>query len=148
MKRIGTLALIGLLGSAAAACKDDTTGTSIPNIVGTWHATSAVVTNVATPAVSVNLIALGATLQITFTSSLNYTSTINLPGQPAEVSSGTYVETATQLTLHDTQASTNPTVTFSLAMSGGTLSLTGGSPFTFDFGAGDVAARLDVTLVH
>ena len=147
MKSFRTLALIGLIGSAGAACKDDTTGTSIPDIVGTWHGTTAVVTNVATPAVSVNLIALGATLQITFTSSLNYTSSINLPGQPAEVSSGTYVETATQLSLHDSQ---NPTdvVTFSLALSGGTLSLTGGSPFTFDFGSGELPARLDVTLVN
>ena len=147
MKSIGTLALIGLIGSAAAACKDDTTGTSIPDIVGSWHATTAVVTNVATPAVSVNLIALGATLQITFTASLNYTSTINLPGQQAEVSTGTYVETATQLALHDGQNPSN-VVTFSLASSGGTLTLSGGTPFTFDFGAGEVPARLDVTLVH
>lgn len=147
MKTIGKLLLVAWVGSAGAACGSDSTGTSLANIVGTWHATTAVVTSVANPSTSANLIALGATLQIVFSANLTYNSTINLPGNAPEVSTGTYVETATQLTLHDASSS-GDIVTFSLAQSGGTLLLTGGTPFTFNFGSGDVPAKFDLTLVH
>ena len=148
MKAIGKLALLGVLGGLGAGCSEDSTGTELPNIVGTWHATSAVVTNVASPTTTVNLVTLGATIQVVFNANLTYSSTVNIPGEAAEVSTGTYVVTATQLTLHDDQPSGGDTVVFSLALGGGTLTLTGGSPFSFDFGAGEVAATLALTLVH
>ena len=148
MRLAGKLVLAGVIGSIGAGCGSDSTGANgLPNIVGTWHASSAVVTSVANPATSSNLIALGASLQVVFNANLTYTSTVTIPGQAADVSNGTYVETATTLSLHD---AVNPAdvVTFSLAVNGAALVLTGGSPFTFDFGAGDVPARFDLTLVH
>jgi len=148
MRFVRKLVLVGVVGGLGAGCSGDSTGTSLPDLVGTWHATTAVVTSVANPGTSVNLIALGATLQITFNANLSYTSTITVPGEAPEVSNGTYVETANQLTLHDNSSSGSDTIVFGLGLSGGTLSLTGGTPFTFNFGAGEVPARLDVTAVH
>lgn len=148
MRTLEKLGLIAVVGGLGAGCSGDSTGTVQADLVGTWHANTAVVTSVANPATSANLIALGATIQITFSANLNYSSTVTLPGQAAEVSNGTYVQTATQLTLHSDQASGGDTITFSLALSGGTLTLTGGSPFTFDFGAGEVPATFNLTLVH
>jgi len=147
MKTLQKLVLAGVVGGLGAGCSSDSTGTSLPEIVGSWHATTAVVTSVANPATTANLIALGATVQIVFNANLTYTSTVTLPGSAPEVSTGTYVETAIQLTLTDSSQS-GEVVTFSLAVSGGTLMLTGGTPFTFDFGAGDVPARFNLTLVH
>ena len=149
MKTLPKLVLIAVIGSLEAGCSSgDSTGTELANIVGSWHATTAVVTSVANPTTTSNLIALGATIQVTFNANLTYSSTTNVPGQGADVSTGTYIQTATQLTLHNDQSSGGDITTFSLALNGATLSLTGGTPFTFDFGAGEVPARFDLTLVH
>ena len=147
MNSIRTLLLVGVVGGLGAGCSEDSTGTSL-NIVGSWHATSAVVTEVANPANTANLIALGATVQIVFNANLTYSSTFTFPGQGAQTSTGTYVLTATQLTMQDDQASGGEVITFAIAQSGGTLLLTGGTPFDFDFGAGEVASKLDVTLAR
>lgn len=147
MRMIGKLVLAGAIGGLAGGCSGDSTGTSLPELVGTWHATTAVVTSVANPATSANLIALGASLQIVFRADLSYTTTTSLPGNGAEVSTGSYVETATQLVLHGDPGSGGEVTSFSLSLSGGSLLLTGGA-LNFDFGGGEVPAKLDLTLVH
>ena len=148
MKIVRKLVLIGAVGGLGAGCSDSTGSSDLPDIVGSWHATTAVVTSVANPATSANLIALGATFQIVFNANLTYSSTVNFPGEPVDISTGTYVVTATQLTVHNDQSSGGDIITFSLSLSGGTLTLTGGTPFSFDFGAGDVPATFNLTLVH
>jgi lipocalin-like protein len=139
--------LVGVFSSAVLGCGSDSTGSETVNLVGTWHATHAQATSIAHPATTLNLIAAGVTLQVVFTANHTFTSTSTFPGNAPEISTGTYTQTATKLTLTNDQNSGGDVVVFDLALNAGTLSLTGAN-IGFDFGAGEEASRLDLTLVH
>ena len=146
MNRLKILVLASTLGGAALSCGGGT-GPDLPNIVGSWHATTIQVTNKANSAQTTNLITLGVTIQVVLNANLSFTATFSAPGQAPDVSTGTYVQTATTLTLTDNTASGGEVNAFTYTLSSSTLTLSGGS-LDFDFGSGEVPVRLDVTLVH
>jgi len=142
--------LIGGLSSAVLGCgSDDSTGPQLQDVVGTWHATKAQVTSlVEAPFVAtIDIVASGGTLQVVLNANHTYSSTVTFPGEAPETSSGTYTQTATTLSLINDQNSGGDVIVFDVALSNGTLLLTNGI-ITFDFGSGEVASKLDLTLVH
>ena len=147
MRSVRKLVLVGVCAGAVLGCGDSGTGPAPVNLVGTWHATSLRVTSVAHPANTVDLHAVGVTLQVVFTSNHTFTSTFTSPGNAPDVSTGTYAQTATSLTLTDDLSSGGDVLVFTLTSSAGALLLSGG-PLDFDFGTGEEPSRLDLTLVH
>lgn len=148
MRSVRKLIQVGLFSGVVLGCGDESiTGSQLPDVAGTWHATQAQVTSVPNPATTMNLITAGLTLQVVFGANLTYVSTTTFPGESPEVSTGTYTVTATKLTLSPVQNSGGDVWAFDLAISNGALVLTGAT-IQFDFGAGDVASKLDLTLVH
>jgi len=139
--------LAGLFGAALAACGSDSTGNSIPNIVGTWRATKFEFVSVANAATKVDLIAAGGTGTIVISSNGSFSTTLTAPGQTPLVSTGTYVETATTLTITITNPPPTEVATFAMAVSGNAMVLTG-AQVTFDFGSGDVPAYLNINLTR
>ena len=89
MRSIRKVILVGVFSGAVLGCGiDKTTGPQLADVVDTWHATRVQVASVANPATTVELVAAGATLQAVFNANLTYTSTVNLPGDPPDVSTG------------------------------------------------------------
>jgi Lipocalin-like domain len=147
--RIGVgMATAGLV-LAAAACGDS--GPSMDSFVGTWNATKAEFVSEADATVNADIIALGATFQITFNADstwraiLTFSALVPAGGQVApDTSSGTWTSSIDVLTLVTTGQSGN--TQFNFVLSGNTLTLTGGH-MTWDFGTGDEPAILNVTAV-
>jgi hypothetical protein len=140
--------LIGGLSSAVLGCgSDDSTGPQAQDVVGTWHATKVQVTSVANGANTIDIVAAGGTLQVVLNANHTFSSTVTFPGEAPETSTGTYTQTATTLSLINDQNSGGDVIVFDVALSNGTLLLTNGT-ITFDFGSGEVASKLDLTLVH
>jgi hypothetical protein len=140
--------ILGVVVAAAAAsgCGGDSTGTDVPDIVGSWNVTRFEFVSKANAATKADLTTLGATANLVFAANKTFTLTANVPGQGVDVSTGTYVVTATTLTVTNTSETPPETLVFSMVLSGNTLTLTNGSS-TFDFGAGDVPAWVNLTLV-
>ena len=147
MSRFGKLVVAGFLGTVAAGCGGDNAGPSLPNLVGTWHATKIQVTNKANASETIDVTPLGATLEFIARADHTFTATFGIPGEPPDVSNGTYVQTATMVTTTDDASSGGQVNVFTYSLSGGTLTMSGGT-VDFNFGSGDVASRLDLTLVH
>ena len=147
MRSSSALIRAGVVASAILGCGNDATGPEVADIVGSWHATRAQITSVAHPASTIDIVAIGATLQIVFTANNTFTSTAAFPGEAAETTTGTYTVTAGKLTMTNDQNSGGDVLVFDIALSNGTLSLTGGA-IDFDFGTGEEASKLDVNLVH
>lgn len=148
MRSVRKVVQAGLFCSALLGCGGESlTGSQARDVVGTWHATKAQVTSVANSATTMNLITGGLTLQVVFDANLTYVSTTTFPGESPEVTTGTYTASATKLTLSPVQNSSGDVWAFDLAISNGALVLTGAT-IQFDFGAGDVASKLDLTLAH
>jgi hypothetical protein len=137
----------GVIGGTVIGCPNDSTGSSLADILGTWHATAIQATSKSNSANTANLYAQGARLQVTFNADLTYSSSIMLPGQAADNSMGSYLKTATNITLTGDQASGGEIIAFTYLYSkgNGTLKLSGGS-ISFDFGTGDEASKLEITL--
>ena len=148
MRSVRKLIQAGVFCSAVVGCgSESVTGNQIPDVVGTWHATKAQVTSVANAANTVDLVAIGSTIQVVLNANHTFVTTATFPGEAPDVSTGTYTVTATKLTLTNDQASGGDVEVFDVALNNGTLLLTNGA-INFDFGAGEVASKLDVTLVH
>ncbi len=144
MSRAKALLLALALGGALAACTNsDSTGAN-PNVVGAWTITKFEFTSIANPSTKTDLKALGGSGTITFNSNGTWSVALTVPGQGSLNSNGTYTEGASSLTIVVTSDNPPETVTFGLAVSGGTLSLSGGTT-TFNFGTGDVPAHITIT---
>lgn len=144
MANLKRLVMVALVGGGAGSCSDSTEPT-LPNIVGNGLASKAELIRVANPATKVDLVAQGAVVTVSFTAT-TFTLSATIPGEPASVSTGTYVQTASSVTFTETNPGSDVT-TFGLSLSGSTLLLTGGTGFEMDFGNGNEAATLDLTLV-
>lgn len=144
MSRISRLAFVALTGAALAACTDHSN--DVPDVVGTWNATAATVTNAANASETTDLYAAGARFKATFNSDLTFQSILTDPVAPPDTTNGTYTETTSTLTLTDTGPGSTGPVAFALTRTGNTLTILGGTT-TFDFGSGVVAAKLDITFV-
>ena len=141
MKTLRRLALVGALSSLAAGC--GTTEPSLPNIVGNWLATKFEFVSVANSSTRVDKTTQGTiTMVITATA---FSISGGPAGQAPQVFfSGTYTEAATTLAISGTdQGGHAETLTFAMALSGSTLSLTGATT-NYDFGSGDVPAYVNL----
>ena len=147
MPALRIVAHCGVLLGLLAACGSDSTGANPPNVVGTWNATKFEFVSIANPTTKLDAIAQGASATLLLTSAHGFTLTLNAPGQVQQVSTGTYVETATTLTVTVTTPPPTQTLGFDLVVSGVTMSLTGGTT-TFDFGSGSTPAHINLTLTR
>ncbi len=145
MNPIRTLLAVSAVGCAALSCSGSTEP-GVPDITGAWHATRIQVTNKANAAQTSDLFLAGVTITISFNADHTFTSTFTAPGEAPDVSSGTYVQTATMLTLTDSGVG-GEVNSFTYTSTSGSLTVSGGS-INFDFGGGEVPAKLDLTLVH
>jgi hypothetical protein len=138
------------LGVALAACSGD--GGTAPDPTtfnGTWVATKVEYTSVANPATKVEVIALGASLTVQLNNNGSYTSTLTMPGEAPEATTGTWNASAEVFTLHWLEGGFTHEMQFDWTMSGPTLSLVGADS-DFDFAGNDefLPAKLNVTLVR
>ena len=146
MGKLARSAFIAIISGVVVGCGDgDSTGPNADSILGTWTVTKAEVISVANPSTKIELVALGFTGSLVLNSNQTFTFTTTIPGESPEVSTGTYTYAAGQLTLNDTSSSPPETFSFTVALSGSTMTLTGGS-VEWDFGAGEVQATLNLTL--
>lgn len=139
--------LAGLVSGLVAACSGDSTGNSIPNIVGTWRATKFEFVSVANAATRIDLIAAGGTGTVVISSNGSFSTTLTAPGSSPIVSTGTYVETATTLTVTITNPPPTQVLNFTMAVSGSAMVLSGAQT-TFDFGSGSVTAYVNINLTR
>jgi hypothetical protein len=138
------------LGLALAACGGDGgSGPSSSDLAGTWRASRMEFVNAANPSTKVEVIALGATLTVQLSAGGAYTSTLTMPGEPAEVTTGTWSSSTDVFTLHWTEGGFIGEMQFDWTLSASTLTLQGAdSEFDFnDDGVGE-AAKLNLVLVR
>jgi hypothetical protein len=125
-----------------AACSD--TGPSADSFVGTWRATKMEFVRVANPSETVDLIAdLGGSFTITFSADSTWEAIQTVPSVAPDTVDGHWSVSLDVLTLTQTGQSGNRQFTF--VLSGDTITLTGGD-VEWDFGSGDEAATLSITL--
>ena len=158
--KLTRLALAVLLsGAVAVACNGDdedmmgTTGTTIADLVGTYAATQALFTLNADPAVSLDLVLIGATVTAVVTNGTGgrFMFTIAVPGAPDQVVTGDFSIDGNNATLINDADPTDPlTGTFSLSTDGNTLTLTVNDTELVDFTGDGVPdpARLDAVFVR
>jgi hypothetical protein len=144
MGKVARFAFIVTISGVVVGCGDGT-GPSADSIAGTWTVTKADVISVANPSTKTELVALGFTGSLVLNSNQTFVFTTTIPGDTPEVSSGTYAYTSGQLTLTTTSSSPPETLSFTVTLSGSTMTLTGGI-VEWDFGAGTVEATLNLTL--
>lgn len=140
MKRIsmGTV----LLAALSIGCSDSTGPAEPADLVGTWNASAFVFTNSADAAQSVDVIALGMSLSLTFTET-TMSWVINFPGEDQEVFTGTYSITGNQITFSDP---IDGDETFTQSLDGNILTLTSSDTFDFNDDGQETAATTVMTL--
>jgi flagellar basal body rod protein FlgF len=141
MSRPLAIALAGAVLLAGAACSDSLAPS---DVAGTWNATSVVFTSVANPSTnSGNVIALGFSLSITLNADGSASVTQD-DGSGATTDTGTYTINGSDFSLTtggDTSSGT-------IALNGNTLTVHITTGVTFDFGSGDEAATVALTLTR
>jgi len=136
--------VIGLL--LGAGCKSSTGPEDEDDFVGTWRATKAEYTSVATPANKVDIIAAGSTLTLVLSTS-TAVLTITDPGESPVVLNANWSASVDVLTLTWTSGSSGETQ-FDYTLDGDELTMTGGHmPFDFTPGVPEEAI-LDLILVR
>ena len=115
------------------------------DLVGTWSATKLQFTNQANSSETIDIVAEGGSFTISILANGTWQATLAIPDMSPQVGGGTYDVSGTDLVLFETG---DPVGTdYSISLSGNTLTITS-TDLTWDFGSGDVAARLDGTLVR
>jgi hypothetical protein len=138
-----TKGLVTVLAGSLLSCGDGT-GPSTDDLAGTWLATKAEIVSVANPAVKVDLVALGGTVRLVLTAAHAFTLTVSMPGEPQEVTTGTWSSSVDVLTLNDGAADIWQ---FEMTLDGDTLRLTGADiEFNVDGVGGDDPAKLNLVL--
>jgi len=145
MVKIALSAFIAIVSGAVVGCGEDGTGPSLASIVGTWTVTKAEVVSVANPSTRTELVALGPTASLVLNSNQTFARTATFPGEAPEVATGPYTYTSGHLTLNITSSSPPETLSFTLALSGNTMTLTGAT-ISFEFGTIEEQATLNLTL--
>ncbi len=133
---------------ALAACGTDPVGPdpAIAPFVGDWEATKMVVTSLANPEVSLDLIEFGATFTVNIQPSGQYTA-ILIYTQQASTEIGTISVSGNTLTLHRDfpSASTSASI---YALSGDSLTLDGETEFDFNLDGTPEAAVAHIELLR
>lgn len=145
--RTGTRAWLAALAlPLVLACGNDGgSGPNVGNLVGTWNATALTFIQVAAPNTQVDAIAGGAGLSITFNANGSYQTVTSSPGQPNDMSTGTFTVNGSMLTLDELGGSTIMG-TYSIVNTVMTVNLTSGIEFDFGNG-GDEPATVQGTFV-
>ncbi len=141
--RRASRSVLPVLIMLSLSCGDET-GVETDDLVGTWDATKLEFTNPASPAQHVDLILDGWTYVLTLHADSTYDATLDDPDGPAEAITGVWEATIDVFRMKDDTEQWWQE--FDLSRSGNTLTLTG-ADLNFDFGEGDVSAKLDVVLV-
>jgi len=131
------------LAVASVGCSDST-AVDPQSLLGTWDATKVEFVRVANTQDRADIVNLGGAFTITLAANNMCQGTLTFPDTPPENVTGTWSASADVFTLQWTgdQFETQ----FDMVLAGNTLTLTGGD-VDYDFGAGDEAAKLNVTLV-
>ena len=142
MKRtsLGTI----LLAAVAIGCSDSTGPAETTDLVGTWNASAFVFTNSADAAQTVDVIALGMTLSITFTET-TMSGIMSFPGEGQELFSGTYTLSGGQITFLDSDPEEGDE-TFTQSLDGSILTLTFSDSFDFNDDGQETDATAVMTL--
>ena len=107
-----------------AGCGDDDgTGPSPESLTGTWQATKAEMVSAANPSLKIELISLGATLELVLSTNQAFTMTATIPGEPPEVQTGTWSSSSDVLVLKPSGQTFD--WTFDMTLTGTTLTLSG-----------------------
>ncbi len=138
------LALASLLLLGAACSSDKPTGPSVSALVGTWDATQITLTSQANPSNTIDGIASGLGIELTFDASGGYTAVTTTQGISPDTATGTATVNGNAITLTD---ATNEVTSGTFSVNGNTLTVHFTQGLTFDFGSGDEAATLDATLI-
>jgi hypothetical protein len=141
------MVLIGIHCKSTSEPTDD----GLSSFVGTWAANSDIegtlmeydATDV-NPAFKVNVLLLGASLQVTLESSGDYSHTLTEPGGEPEVEEGTATVDGNKITMIPDGAPEDA-ITFTYTLNEPFLTLVSDDE-TFDFGTGDVPATLTLTM--
>ena len=141
------MVLIGIHCKSTSEPTDD----DLSSFVGTWAANSDIegtlmeydATDV-NPAFKVNVLLLGASVQVTLESSGDYSLTLTEPGGEPEVEEGTATVDGNKITMIPDGAPEDA-ITFTYTLNGDFLTLVS-DDVTFDFGTGDVPATLTLTM--
>jgi hypothetical protein len=131
MCRIGVLGLSALCviassvacGGGSPASPDSPGGSPAQGLSGTWQATRAEFVNAANSSVRIEVVSLGTVIVLTLDPSGTYTQRITDPGQQGTTETGTWSSSRDVLTL---RRSANSNTQFDYALSGNTLTLSGG----------------------
>jgi hypothetical protein len=107
-----------------AACGKSPTAPSPQGLPGTWKATRAEYVSRTNASVRVEIVSRGTTLVLTLNANNTYTLAITDPGQTGQVLDGTWSSSSEVLTLK--QSGTSGDTQFNMALSGNTLTLSGG----------------------
>jgi hypothetical protein len=132
-----------------AACTDATGGTGVEpdDLAGTWTSTSFVLTSVATPTVSLDLVAVdGAVVTLVLGTDGTYTFTFVSNVEDTENETGTY--TVVGNTLSTTPTGTGGPETMAISRNGDTMTLTMDDDFDFDDNGTFDAAVLVIVLTR
>lgn len=133
--RCGRVALpLLLLGALAVACGDDNgggTGPTLDDLVGTWDASSASLTDNATSA-SVDLVQLGLTVELEITALERFTFTVRLGATVVEQVMGDFTINGNNFTLTDDDDPNDP-ISGTFTLQGDNLSVEADDVELFDF---------------
>ena len=144
MSRLATRTLLGVALVTLGACGSDATGVVIDDLVGTWSATSFVITSVADPSISGDALQGGISLTLDIMADGSFVSTISQQGQQDEVATGTIDLNGNKITLNLQAEVDHGTVSVNGDMM--TIKLTSG--LTEDFGNGQEAATAVIKLTR
>lgn len=136
------LALASLL--LAAACSSKSTAPNQNSLVGTWVATQLVFTSQANPATTFDAIANNYGLTMIYDASGSYTFITTAPGLSPDTATGTVTLNGNSIALADDQGGA---ISGTYTINGNTLTVHLSTGITYDFGAGEVAATADGTLI-
>jgi len=132
---------IPLLIGLGVSCSDKVTEESL---VGTWTASQFVFTEIGNSATEFDVIAVGGAVTLVIRANNTYSITFTLPGSSPDSSDGTWALSGDVLTLDE---GTADETALDVSLSGSTLTIRT-SDVTFDFGDGDVPARLEGTFTR
>jgi len=120
---------------------------SVESLSGIWTVTKLEFVSTANPAVTVELIAAGATATLNLNDTGGYAVTVTLPGQAPETTTGTWSHTNDTLTLVETGSSGD--MTFALSLGNDVMTLTGANTeYDFNDDGTDDPATLNIGLVR
>jgi hypothetical protein len=123
----------------------DSAGVTEADLIGTWNATAFKFSDFGDPVTDFDVMLIGGSVQIVIAANGAYTVTITIPQVPPEVTDGTWALQGNNL-LVLTESGSSDVTELTVSLSGATLTVHA-SDLTFDFGSGDVPARLDATFV-